>query len=169
MRVHPDLPSSPLTQMRMAARGLASKACRAANNPAPPLPRIRMSVLMTSIVGCRIVVSSYGNAAEPSWRTDRCLQATAGLYYMMLGLTRQSSRRLGSVLILRCWAANQGSDRPPQLTFRTLPPLRAADPHCQCDTSSPIPLHLQDAWATIKAAGGKLSPRSVCYRRGGWP
>ena len=30
-----------------------------------------------------------------SWQTDRCLQATAGLYYTMLGLTRQSSRRLG--------------------------------------------------------------------------
>ena len=27
----------------------------------------------------------------------------------------------GDVLILRCWAANQGSDPPPQLTFRTLP------------------------------------------------
>jgi hypothetical protein len=35
----------------------------------------------------------WGDVAEPSWQTDQCLQATAGLYYTMLGLTRQSSCR----------------------------------------------------------------------------
>ena len=35
----------------------------------------------------------------------------------------QGDKKSGSVLILRCWAANQGSDPPPQLTFGTLPKI----------------------------------------------
>jgi hypothetical protein len=31
------------------------------------------------------------------------------------------------------------------------------------------PLHLRDAWATMKAAGRKLAPRAGAFRRGGRP
>src|SRR5580700_4777267 len=48
MRVQPHLPSKPLLTMVMSRSGFAFKACSAANNPAPPAPRIRMSVLRCS-------------------------------------------------------------------------------------------------------------------------
>src|SRR5580704_16656663 len=48
MRVQPHLPSSPLLTMVMSRSGLAFKACSAANRPAPPAPRIRISVLRCS-------------------------------------------------------------------------------------------------------------------------
>src|SRR5579864_4889222 len=48
MRVQPHLPSKPLLTMVMSRSGLAFWACSAANSPAPPLPRIRMSVLRRS-------------------------------------------------------------------------------------------------------------------------
>src|SRR5688572_19347147 len=44
MRVQPHLPSSPFTAMVMASDGSAWCACSAANSPAPPEPRMRMSV-----------------------------------------------------------------------------------------------------------------------------
>src|SRR4029077_14615026 len=48
MRVQPHLPSSPLLTMVMSRSGLAFWACNAANSPAPPEPRMRMSVLRRS-------------------------------------------------------------------------------------------------------------------------
>src|SRR5580704_19462265 len=48
MRVQPHLPSRPLLTMVMSRSGLAFKACSAAKRPAPPAPRIRMSVLRCS-------------------------------------------------------------------------------------------------------------------------
>ncbi len=44
MRVQPDLPSSPLTATVIFNDGSALCACSAANSPAPPAPRIRISV-----------------------------------------------------------------------------------------------------------------------------
>src|SRR3954452_23621510 len=48
MRVQPHLPRSPLTAMVMESGGPACScalwACKAANSPAPPEPRIKMSV-----------------------------------------------------------------------------------------------------------------------------
>src|SRR5580698_7002914 len=48
MRVQPHLPSRPLVAIVMSRSGLALSACSAANSPAPPEPRIRMSVLRCS-------------------------------------------------------------------------------------------------------------------------
>src|SRR5687768_9779994 len=44
MRVQPHLPSSPFTATVTESSGAALWACNAANRPAPPEPRIRMSV-----------------------------------------------------------------------------------------------------------------------------
>src|SRR6185436_18580787 len=44
MRVQPHLPSSPFTATVIDSSGATLCACSAANNPAPPEPRIRMSV-----------------------------------------------------------------------------------------------------------------------------
>src|SRR3954447_26266225 len=44
MRVQPHLPRSPFTATLIAAWGAALYACSAAKRPAPPEPRIRMSV-----------------------------------------------------------------------------------------------------------------------------
>src|SRR5688572_25006439 len=44
MRVQPHLPRSPLTATVIDACGAALCACSAANSPAPPEPRIRMSL-----------------------------------------------------------------------------------------------------------------------------
>src|SRR3989337_1008255 len=44
MRVQPHLPSRPLTATMIVSEGSAWCACSAANRPAPPEPRIRMSV-----------------------------------------------------------------------------------------------------------------------------
>src|SRR5450631_1126715 len=46
MRVQPHFPSRPFTAMVIDSAGLAACACSAANRPAPPAPRIRMSVSM---------------------------------------------------------------------------------------------------------------------------
>src|SRR6201986_4932048 len=48
MRVQPHLPSRPLLATVMSRSGLALSACSAANRPAPPESRIRMSVLRCS-------------------------------------------------------------------------------------------------------------------------
>src|SRR5271166_6499231 len=48
MRVQPHLPSNPLLATVMSRSGSALQACSAANSPAPPEPRIRMSVLSRS-------------------------------------------------------------------------------------------------------------------------
>src|SRR5690242_18981419 len=45
MRVQPHLPSNPFTAIVTSISGLAFFACRAANSPAPPAPRIKMSVV----------------------------------------------------------------------------------------------------------------------------
>src|ERR1700688_3231782 len=48
MRVQPHLPSSPLLTTVMSRSGFAFNACSAANSPAPPAPRIKISVLRCS-------------------------------------------------------------------------------------------------------------------------
>src|SRR5262245_65042941 len=50
MRVQPHLPSSPLLTTVISRSGLALCTCSAANSPAPPAPRIRMSVSRRSRV-----------------------------------------------------------------------------------------------------------------------
>src|SRR5579872_6801967 len=50
MRVQPHLPRSPLLATVTSRSGLALTACNAANRPAPPAPRIKMSVLRCSMV-----------------------------------------------------------------------------------------------------------------------
>src|SRR5688500_3424267 len=49
MRVQPHLPSRPFTATVMDRPGSAWCACSAANSPAPPEPRMRMSVLSLRI------------------------------------------------------------------------------------------------------------------------
>src|ERR1700730_18066700 len=49
MRVQPHLPSNPLVATTMARLGSARWACSAANRPAPPEPRIKISVIARSI------------------------------------------------------------------------------------------------------------------------
>src|SRR5579862_2013317 len=49
MRVQPHLPSRPLLTMAMSRSGLALCACSAANSPAPPVPRIKISVCRRSM------------------------------------------------------------------------------------------------------------------------
>src|SRR5919199_5872970 len=44
MRVQPHLPSRPFTGIVTSSSGAAFLACSAAKSPAPPAPRIRMSV-----------------------------------------------------------------------------------------------------------------------------
>src|SRR5205823_7276931 len=48
MRVQPHFPSRPLVATVTSRSGLALSACSAANRPAPPEPRIKMSVLRRS-------------------------------------------------------------------------------------------------------------------------
>src|SRR6516165_2965826 len=50
MRVQPHLPSKPLLATVMSSSKFALCACSAANSPAPPEPRIRMSVLRCSML-----------------------------------------------------------------------------------------------------------------------
>ena len=57
-------------------------------------------MLMTSIIGDGMVVRSCDGVAEPIWRTDRLLQAPVGLYYTMLGPTRQSPYGIGLLTII---------------------------------------------------------------------
>src|SRR5262249_46430260 len=53
MRVQPHFPSKPLLATVTSRSGLALSACSAANRPAPPEPRIKMSVLRRSrVIGC---------------------------------------------------------------------------------------------------------------------
>src|SRR4051794_20764029 len=57
MRVQPHLPSNPLTAIVTSSSGAAFLACKAANSPAPPAPRMRMSVSRLSITdGSRLDV-----------------------------------------------------------------------------------------------------------------
>src|SRR5947209_19222786 len=49
MRVQPHLPNSPFTATVTSSSGAVFLACSAANSPAPPAPRIRMSVSMRRI------------------------------------------------------------------------------------------------------------------------
>src|SRR5215469_9362757 len=48
MRVQPHFPNRPLVATVTSRSGLALRACSAANRPAPPEPRIKMSVLRRS-------------------------------------------------------------------------------------------------------------------------
>src|SRR5712692_1308070 len=50
MRVQPLCPSSPFTAITIFRRGSRSWACSAASSPAPPAPRIRMSVSSCSSI-----------------------------------------------------------------------------------------------------------------------
>src|SRR5436190_16049650 len=51
MRVQPHLPSSPFTAIVTSSSGAARFACHAAKRPAPPEPRMRMSVFSRFISG----------------------------------------------------------------------------------------------------------------------
>src|SRR4051794_24449679 len=59
IRVQPHLPSSPFTATVTSSAGAVFFACSAANSPAPPAPRIRMSVSMR-----RISTSRRSNAFQ---------------------------------------------------------------------------------------------------------
>src|SRR5271170_4279802 len=59
MRVQPHLPSSPLLATVMSRSGFTLSACSAANSPAPPEPRIKMSVL-----SCSRLIRSSEHARE---------------------------------------------------------------------------------------------------------
>src|SRR5712691_2861261 len=61
MRVQPHLPSRPLVATVTSSSGFAACACSAANSPAPPDPRIRMSVCMRS----RFMIEAPRTEAEP--------------------------------------------------------------------------------------------------------
>src|SRR5271170_2330472 len=73
MRVQPHLPSSPLLATVMSRSGFALCACSAANSPAPPEPRIRISVLSCSRL---IVVSEHAHEEYESdngrYRSRQC-------------------------------------------------------------------------------------------------
>src|SRR6516165_11596462 len=60
MRVQPHLPSRPFTAMVIESDGFAAFACSAANNPAPPAPRIRMSVRRRR--GCKSTTEAHARA-----------------------------------------------------------------------------------------------------------
>src|SRR5215471_9296693 len=60
MRVQPHLPSRPFTATVIDSEGLAACACSAANNPAPPAPRIRMSVCKRR--GCKSTTQAHARA-----------------------------------------------------------------------------------------------------------
>src|SRR5215831_1569346 len=66
MRVQPHFPSRPLLATVTSRSGLALSACSAANRPAPPEPRIKMSVLSRS----RVMRSSK-QARQQDERDDR--------------------------------------------------------------------------------------------------
>src|SRR5690349_8058999 len=62
MRVQPHLPSRPFTAIATESSGRARFACSAAKRPAPPLPRMRMSV--------RALLTAPG----PGFRSGPCLE-----------------------------------------------------------------------------------------------
>src|SRR5271155_2151155 len=64
MRVQPHLPSRPLTATVMVSDGLAWCACKAANNPAPPAPRIR-----TSVCSRRMANGATHTPSRERWRS----------------------------------------------------------------------------------------------------
>src|ERR1700689_3570334 len=66
MRVQPHLPSKPLLTMVMSRSGFAFKACSAANSPAPPAPKIRISVLR-----CSTFIRTSKHPREEYERDDR--------------------------------------------------------------------------------------------------
>src|ERR1700730_1733460 len=65
MRVQPHFPSRPLVATVTSRSGLALSACSAANRPAPPEPRIKMSVLSRSRV-----IGSSEQARQQDERDD---------------------------------------------------------------------------------------------------
>src|SRR5215212_2068273 len=64
MRVQPHFPSRPLTATVTSSSGAAFFACSAANSPAPPAPRMRMSVerMESGVIRCRRPPSPQGRA-----------------------------------------------------------------------------------------------------------
>src|SRR5262249_53343840 len=72
MRVHPARPSNPLTATVIDSLGERSAACSAAQRPAPPAPRIRMSVSRLSIVKSAVIPAVTLGAA-PAARPDYSL------------------------------------------------------------------------------------------------
>src|SRR5262245_35931441 len=78
MRVHPARPRSPFTTTVTESFGSRSAACSAAHSPAPPAPRIRMSLSTTSVtrrmVGSRELddfVGAGGRLPEAAHRERR--------------------------------------------------------------------------------------------------
>src|SRR5687767_13847817 len=65
MRVQPHLPRSPFTATVMERLGSAWFACSAANRPAPPEPRIRMSVFSR-----RMCINIYHRGTEKKENTN---------------------------------------------------------------------------------------------------
>src|SRR5439155_23883821 len=70
MRVHPARPSNPLTATAIDSRGERSAACSAAQRPAPPAPRIRMSVSRLSIVKSAVIERRIRGARVAASRQD---------------------------------------------------------------------------------------------------
>src|SRR5690606_10832052 len=68
IRVQPDFPSKPFVAIVIVACGAAWSAWSAANSPAPPEPRIRMSVFVRSSMG----------ASEDSDQEDECGEHSSG-------------------------------------------------------------------------------------------
>src|SRR6266487_6208614 len=74
MRVQPHLPSSPLAATVMSRSGLALNACNAANRPAPPDPRIKISVVRRSMVIVK-TCAPRGRRRSPPTALPRASQA----------------------------------------------------------------------------------------------
>src|ERR1700730_8309756 len=92
MRVQPHLPSNPLVATTMASFGSARWACSAANRPAPPEPRIRISVVARSIAmtpHCTAFptrepysqwLTSFGNLKSSVWHLNHFRQPPKPTY-----------------------------------------------------------------------------------------
>src|SRR5438045_6257760 len=79
MRVHPHLPSRPLTAIVIASDGSACCACSAANRPAPPAPRIRISVESRRIAKAFTARALAAEAHARAFRIDELRQRDAVL------------------------------------------------------------------------------------------
>src|SRR5438445_4777202 len=79
MRVHPHLPSRPLTATVIASDGSAWCPCSAANSPAPPAPRIRISVETRRIAKSFTALALPAQAHTRTFRIDELGQRDAVL------------------------------------------------------------------------------------------
>src|SRR5690606_23430448 len=78
MRVQPHLPSRPLTATVIESDGSAWCACKAAKSPAPPEPRIRMSVSRRSMAFAPEAAAVMGMSSGSGGRSSRFLHAERG-------------------------------------------------------------------------------------------